>query len=225
VVGDKRLIVASSPAETDPHPLVLLVEDEVLVRMTLARMLESGGFRVVSAASANEALEVLGAGLDIRALVTDVELSPGGMNGFELARTVHQEYQISAVVMSGGVSPRADDLPAGAYFLAKPVHKATLIQLVWSVVEPQAALPADLTDVDQTSSGLLVDVKASQTLTPRQHEVLGLLVQGRSNREIAEVLGLSENTVKVHLAVVFRVLGVHSRTEALLAGLKRLPPR
>ena len=103
--------MASSPAETDPRPLVLLVEDEVLVRATVARMLESGGFRVVSAASADEALEALGAGLGIKAVVTDVELSPGGMNGFELARTVHREYSISAVVMSGGVSPQADDLP------------------------------------------------------------------------------------------------------------------
>jgi DNA-binding NarL/FixJ family response regulator len=51
-----------------------------------------------------------------------------------------------------------------------------------------------------------------------------LLVAGKSNREIAEAMGLSENTVKVHLAAIFRVLGVSSRTEALLAGLKRMPP-
>jgi DNA-binding NarL/FixJ family response regulator len=49
-----------------------------------------------------------------------------------------------------------------------------------------------------------------------------LLVQGKSNREIAEAMGLSENTVKVHLAAIYRVLGVSSRAEALLAGMKRL---
>jgi DNA-binding NarL/FixJ family response regulator len=182
-------------------------------------MLESGGFRVVSAASADEALEVLGAGLNIKAVVTDVELSPSGMNGFELARRVHQEYQISAVVMSGGVSPKPDDLPASAYFLAKPVHRSTLVQLVQSVVKPQ---PARAVNRDQASSGPGLNPEASHTLTPRQHEVLGLLVQGKSNREIAEAMGLSENTVKVHLVTIFKVLGVHSRTEALLAGLKRL---
>jgi DNA-binding NarL/FixJ family response regulator len=52
-----------------------------------------------------------------------------------------------------------------------------------------------------------------------------LLVQGKSNREIAEAMGLSENTVKVHLVSIFRALGVSSRVEALLAGLKRLPLR
>jgi DNA-binding NarL/FixJ family response regulator len=60
-------------------------------------------------------------------------------------------------------------------------------------------------------------------LKPRQHEVLVLLMQGKSNSQIAEALGLSPNTVKVHLATIFRVLGVHSRTEALLAGIKRPP--
>jgi DNA-binding NarL/FixJ family response regulator len=63
------------------------------------------------------------------------------------------------------------------------------------------------------------------TLTPRQQQVLELLVQGKSNREIAEAMGLSENTVKVHLVTIYRVLGVSSRTEALLAGMKRLPSR
>jgi DNA-binding CsgD family transcriptional regulator len=52
-----------------------------------------------------------------------------------------------------------------------------------------------------------------------------LLVASKTNREIAEAMGLSENTVKVHLAAIFRVLGVSSRTEALLAGLKRLSYR
>jgi DNA-binding NarL/FixJ family response regulator len=200
--------------QDDPQPLVLLVEDEVLVRATLARMLESGGFRVVSAASADEALEALGAGLDIKAVVTDVELSPRGMNGFELARRVHQEYRISAVVMSGGVSPEGDDLPAGAYFLAKPVHKATLVQLVWGMVGSEPEPPSVRPDAAAESM-------TGWTLTPRQHEVLELLVQGKSNRDIAEAMGLSENTVKVHLVTIYRALGVSSRTEALLAGLKR----
>jgi DNA-binding NarL/FixJ family response regulator len=65
----------------------------------------------------------------------------------------------------------------------------------------------------------------SRALTPRQHEVLALLVQGKSNSEIAQALDMAENTVKVHLSAIFRVLGVHSRTGALLAGMKRLPPR
>jgi DNA-binding NarL/FixJ family response regulator len=102
------------------------------------------------------------------------------------------------------------------------VHKDTLIHLVRDVVGKDPALTAYRAEVDRTSGSPVVDSEASQTLTPRQHEVLALLVAGKSNREIAEAMDLSENTVKVHLAAIYRVLGVSSRTEALLEGLKRL---
>jgi DNA-binding NarL/FixJ family response regulator len=180
-------------------------------------MLESGGLRVVSAASADEALEVLGAGLGIKAVVTDVELSPGGMNGFGLAQRVWRDWRLGVVVMSGRASPEQDELPPGALFLGKPVHRSTLVQLVWDVVGGEPEGPSVRPDAG-------AEATTGWTLTPRQHEVLALLVAGKSNQEIAEAMGLSENTVKVHLAAIFRVLGVSSRTEALLEGLKRLPP-
>ena len=194
----------------DAQPFVLLVEDEVLVRITLTKALESGGFSVMPVASAEEALEVLDAVPEVKAVVTDVNLSSSGINGFELARKIWRERRIGAVVVSGRVSPEHDeDLPPGAYFLAKPVHRASLVQLVRDVMA--AAEP-------------VAEPIADWTLTARQHEVLALVVQGKSNRDIAEIMGLSENTVKVHLAAIFRALGVSSRTEALLAGMRRLPP-
>ena len=185
-------------------------------------MLMSGGFRVVSAASADEALEVLGADLGIKAVVTDVNLAGSSMDGFALAQRVWREWRIGMVVMSGQVSSEQGELPPGALFLAKPVHKATLIHLVRDVVGRDPALTTYRAEVDRTSGSPIVDPEARQTLTPRQHEVLELLVQGKSNREIAEAMGLSENTVKVHLAAIYRVLGVSSRVEAVLAGTKRL---
>jgi DNA-binding NarL/FixJ family response regulator len=69
------------------------------------------------------------------------------------------------------------------------------------------------------------DVSASEVgLTGRQTDVLALMVKGRSNRDIAELLGLSEGTVKIHITAIFKALGVASRTQALVAvarlGLK-----
>jgi DNA-binding NarL/FixJ family response regulator len=189
------------------------VEDEVLSRLAFAAMLESGGFRVIPVASAEEALEVLRAGLNFKAMVTDVELSGSGMNGFELARKVYEERQIGIVVVSGRASLDAGEVPDGVRFVAKPVHKATLVHLVRDVVGRELEPPSVRPEAGAKPM-------AGWTLTPRQQEVLELLVQGKSNREIAQALGLSENTVKVHLVVVFRVLSVSSRTEALLAGLK-----
>jgi DNA-binding NarL/FixJ family response regulator len=190
------------------------VEDAVLMRMELADMLESGGFRVLPVASAEEALEVLQANSDVQAVVTDVNLSPSGMDGVELARRVRRERGLGVVVISGQVIPD-DDLPSGVHFLAKPVHEGTLLHLVRDLVDDQSERLA--AGADGAS-----EPQAKWTLTPRQHEVLELLVQGKSNRDIAEALGLSENTVKVHLVAIFKVLGVSSRTEALLAGLRRI---
>ncbi len=56
------------------------------------------------------------------------------------------------------------------------------------------------------------------TLTPRQKDVLTLIVKGNSNKQIAKELGLGEGTVKVHLALLFRTLGVHSRSAAAAKG-------
>ncbi len=61
---------------------------------------------------------------------------------------------------------------------------------------------------------------AEAGLTERQADVLGLMVKGRSNREIAELLGLSEGTVKIHITAIFKALGVSSRTQALVAVTK-----
>lgn len=193
------------------------MEDKVLTRLACAAMLESDGFRVVPGASAEETLEVLRAGFAIKAVVTDVELSPHGLNGFELARKVHEEHQIGVVVVSRNEAPEASELPPGARFLTKPVHKATLVHLVRDVVGSEPGLLS--IRVDAASEPVI-----EWTLTPRQHEVLALLMHGKSNRDIAEAMGLSENTVKVHLVAIFKTLGVSSRTEALLAGMKALRP-
>ena len=207
-------------ADADARPLILLVEDEVLVRVGLTSVLESGGFRVAPVASADEALELLANVPDIRAVVTDVALSSGSSNGLELAQQIREEWPIGVVVTSG--QPIADqaELPPGAYFLAKPLHPATLVQVVRlavdGFVQPDVgSAPADPTPQPELRAP---EVEAEVKLTPRQREVLELLMQGKSNRDIAQELNLSENTVKVHMVGVFRVLGVTSRTEAVVAA-------
>lgn len=65
------------------------------------------------------------------------------------------------------------------------------------------------------------DVGAGESLTPRERDVLAQVALGRSNRQIAHALGITENTVKFHLATIYAKLGVASRTEAVTAGLRR----
>ena len=117
------------------RPVVLVVEDEVLVRMMLADVLDDAGFKVVEAAHADEALRVLSACDRIRAVVTDVEMPRGSMNGFQLARRIKQlNHRIGVLVISGRAAPRVDELPDGGMFLSKPVHTGTLVRVLRSLL-------------------------------------------------------------------------------------------
>ena len=132
---------ASMPGpQPNTHPLVLVVEDEALVRMTLADVLEDAGFKVIEAVHADEALRVLKAVSDIQAVVTDVEMPRGSINGFELARRVRTDCQgIGVLVVSGRAAPKAGDLPDGVLFIGKPVHPETLVRLLRTLLGPDQA--------------------------------------------------------------------------------------
>jgi CheY-like chemotaxis protein len=108
---------------------VLVVDDEPLVRMDLATILEEAGFDVEEAGNSDEALRKLnGAGSRLDALVTDVQM-PGAMNGFLLANYVRERYpEAVIVVVSGVVTPSPADMPPKATFLAKPVSPERLVK-------------------------------------------------------------------------------------------------
>jgi CheY-like chemotaxis protein len=125
--------------------IVLLVEDQALLRMLAADVLRGeGGFKVVEAANADEALTVLEATADVRAFVTDVEM-PGSLDGFTLARVVKQAWpHIGIVVTSGRMAPGPEDLPSGALFIPKPYIPAALVAAVQTVLtSARADLPTE----------------------------------------------------------------------------------
>jgi CheY-like chemotaxis protein len=128
-------------SQPDPNlhtrPLILVVEDEPLVRMTLVDVLEDAGFKVIEAAHADEALRVLKTVSGIDAVVTDVEMPRGSINGFELARRVRTDRQeIGVLIASGRAAPKPGDLPDGALFIGKPVHPETLVRLIERLLGP-----------------------------------------------------------------------------------------
>src|ERR687894_1219082 len=107
-------------AREAPHTVVLLVEDEPLVRMCAADILEDEGFEVVEAATAPAALKILEKRDDVTAVFTDIDM-PGGMNGLELAGIVCARWpHIALVVTSGVFRVGADKLPGDGVFLGKP---------------------------------------------------------------------------------------------------------
>lgn len=101
-------------------PIVLIVEDEALVRMMAVDMLEDASFTVVEAASADEAWTILESRSDIGMLFTDIEM-PGSMNGFALASRVAERWpHIRLVITSGRCRPSPHEVPDHGMFVPKP---------------------------------------------------------------------------------------------------------
>jgi len=111
--------VTHSSLGTLPHALV--VDDDLMILMDAASILEEAGFHVLEASSVAQALDVLATYHEaVQLLFTDVQM-PGGADGFELARQTAERWpHIAIVVASGQVRPGPGDLPEGATFIGKP---------------------------------------------------------------------------------------------------------
>jgi DNA-binding CsgD family transcriptional regulator len=125
-------------------------------------------------------------------------------------------------VITAGEGFETKDLTVGMCLITKPVYGTTLAHLVRELIskadEPEPEVPKLEPIAIPRSPGS----RRPEALTPRQHEVLDLLMQGKSTAGIAKAMGLSVNTVRAHVAGVFRVLGVSSRSQAVLAESQRL---
>ena len=119
----------------DESSVVLLVEDEPLVRLVVSDLLLDSGFRVIEAANAAEALAVLESGLAVHVLLADVDMPPG-INGYALAHQVRERWPgIEILMTSGRQWPGEGDLPAGAAFLAKPCPNESIVLHVGSAAQ------------------------------------------------------------------------------------------
>jgi DNA-binding NtrC family response regulator len=105
---------------------VLVVEDEVLIRIDVAGTIEDLGFRTYQAGTAEAAIALMQRHDDIQILFTDIDM-PGSMDGLQLAAYIHERWPLVAIVVtSGAMSVAADAMPEGAVFLPKPYEMAAL---------------------------------------------------------------------------------------------------
>lgn len=207
--------------------LVLLVDDHALFRSGM-RLLLSDLDETVDFVEAASVEEVPPAGRRPELVLLDLNLrGASGLCAFARIRALLPESTVVALsgeedpalireVIEGGASgfiPKAStpEVLIGALRLVL----AGGVYLPPAVLERRAGVPATA-----VSAGTSLDV-----LTARQLDALMLAVRGRSNKQIARELGLSEGTVKQHLSAAFRVLGVSNRTEAVYATAElRLAP-
>lgn len=109
---------------------VLIVEDDPLIRLGLASLVEEAGYDTIEAAGADEAIGQIERDPDIGVVITDVDM-PGSMDGVRLAHFVRRRWPpIQLIVISGKVDVAATQLPEGARFFTKPCREASLLQAV-----------------------------------------------------------------------------------------------
>jgi DNA-binding NarL/FixJ family response regulator len=215
--------------------IALIADDDEFFRMALATILTSKlkFAEVVQAASLDEGVEKLSARNDISLALFDLAMP--GMESPANLRAVRDCFETLRVAVVSSSKNRQDilsALEAGVHgYVPKGLGVADLAHALQLIVDgviyvpPSIAdLPAQETPVPSREAAPPTPKSALATLTPRQRGVLALLVQGKSNKAIARDLDLGEGTVKVHMAALFRSLGVRTRTAAAVAGGRLLQP-
>ncbi len=132
-------------AESNLHqtPVILVVEDEELLRLYAAGLLEEHGYSAVTAENAEIALKLLEKRPDVRLLFTDTQM-PGKWDGMDLARQVHERWpHVLLLITSGRNRPRDAEIPDDGRFLAKPYRAEDLLSEVDTLLSDHGPWPPE----------------------------------------------------------------------------------
>ena len=118
-----------------PH-VVLVVEDEMMLRMRVVDMVEDAGYVPVEAVDADEAMTILRSRSDIALMLTDVQM-PGSMNGLQLAHAVHKNWPPIKIILASGQLKLSDsDIPLDSRFFGKPLQSDEIIAEMREMLGP-----------------------------------------------------------------------------------------
>lgn len=196
---------------------IMIVDDHFVVRMGLVAIISTYPELVVVAECANgrQAIEMF---RQHRPDVTLMDLRMPGMSGVEVIKAIREEFPNSRIIVLTTYDGDEDiyrALQAGARaYLLKDLPGDELVDAIKAVHGGQTRIPS------QVASRLAERLPRSE-LTPREMEVLELIVKGKANKEIAADLSITEGTVKVHVNNILGKLGVSDRTQAATTALRR----
>jgi DNA-binding NtrC family response regulator len=114
--------------------VVLVVEDEAIIRMATVQMVEDAGYAVLYASNTKDALTILEDRCDIRVVFTEVRV-PGRLNGMDLGRTIAERWPLVRLIMTSGI-PKADNFPLDWRFIPKPYDSAQIAAALRALVVP-----------------------------------------------------------------------------------------
>lgn len=196
---------------------IVIVEDQYFFRLALKTTIESReDMRIVGETDTGS--EALSLCREHKPDVTIMDLRLPGMSGFAAIEQIHKELPgIGILVLSNyeGSEDVHRALAAGALaYLTKDASAEELVNAIVSVRRGKRYVPKAIGD-------LLAERLPGAELTERELEVLRYLAKGCSNREAGERLGISENTVRIHVSRILDKLGAGDRTQAVLIALQR----
>jgi DNA-binding NarL/FixJ family response regulator len=196
---------------------VLLVEDHFLARIALRSVL-AGHPQICVIGEAGDGEQGLAMYRALRPDVMLLDLRLPGTNGFEVLTRVRREFADARVVVLSNYQGSEDVYRAvrsgAAGYLTKDASGQELIDAITTVHRDLRYLP-------RTALDRLAERTTVTDLTPRETEVLTCITQGRSNREIAGHLHISEKTVRIHVSAVLEKMGARDRTQATIFALQR----
>src|SRR5437899_6878877 len=182
----------------DSDPIVFIVDDDLSVRRTTERLIRSAGLKALTFTSAREFL-ASPRPEGPACLVLDVRMP--GLSGMDLQRELTEadiEIPIIFITGRGDIPMSVRAMKAGAVeFLTKPFRDHDLLDAIGQAIERDLAARRQQAEMAE----LRVRYEA---LTPREREVMGLVVSGLLNKQVAAELGINEGTVKVHRGQVMQ---------------------
>jgi FixJ family two-component response regulator len=198
---------------TDSEAIVLVVDDDPSMLRSLGRLIKSAGFAVESFASAHEFLERCRPDIP-GCLVLDIHMP--GVSGLDLQEELAAagvDLPVIFLTGYGNVPASVRAMKAGAFdFLEKPVDDRALVDAIHQAVARNRRVRLEHAELREIR-------RRVESLSPREREVLGLLVTGMLNKQIASELGTSEKTIKVHRGRVMAKMQAGSMAELVrLAG-------
>jgi DNA-binding NarL/FixJ family response regulator len=207
---------------------ILVIEDHALVREGLLQTLQGLEEDVVTlgAADADAGLEILTTYDDIDLILLDLMLP--GTSGMALLGVLRKRYPTIPVVILSALDDTETvmrGLRQGASgFVPKSSSTEAMMAALREVLAGEVYLPPKLREAS-SRSGRPRGVAERYGLTQGQMRVLELLTEGKTNRQIADLLGVTEGTVKIHVSAIFKAMNVSNRSQALLLASKHRATR
>jgi two-component sensor histidine kinase/DNA-binding response OmpR family regulator len=197
----------SSASLTGSQANVLVVEDEMVLRMRAVDIVEDAGFTAVAAVNADEAISILESRSDISLLFTDIQM-PGSMDGLKLAHAVHDRWPtIKIILVSGQVNPSEVERPADSRFFGKPVDVEEMTAHLQVMIGAGA-----LTIVPNTTT-----VAADETFHPSAQEAV-LSAENDSLRLLLEQAGIDAKTLLAQAGIDAKEREAADKLQKLILG-------